>query len=312
MEAVTTVQAVAERVAGGAALNDDDVALLLDAHDLIAIGMMADGVRQQMHGTQTTFVRVFEMHVGAIPAALPPGVSAGELRIVGRPESLEAACAAVAAARGLAGSSTVAGFSLGDLAELRASAPDAYRRVKAAGLDAVSEVPVDALRAAAAEVDAAATEGLVVPRLIVQLAAPDPVALLRRAVDLQQATGVFRAFAPLPRTMSLAEPTTGFDDVKLVALARLLVRSIPCIQVDWPLYGPKLAQVALTVGADDVDGVAAADAGALSPRRSALEEITRNIRAAGLDPVERNGRYERIDRVEPGGQAPRGRATARS
>ena len=52
-------------------------------------------------------------------------------------------------------------------------------------------------------------------------------------------------------------PTTGFDDVKRVALARLVVDNIPSIQVDWALYGPKLAQVALTVGADDVDGVSA-------------------------------------------------------
>ena len=42
----------------------------------------------------------------------------------------------------------------------------------------------------------------------------------------------------------------GFDDVKQVALARLLVSNIDSIQVDWPLYGPKLAQVALSVGAD--------------------------------------------------------------
>ena len=45
--------------------------------------------------------------------------------------------------------------------------------------------------------------------------------------------------------------------------------------MDWALYGPKLAQVALTVGADDVDGVAAADPGTLGTRRSPIEEIKR-------------------------------------
>ena len=79
---------------------------------------------------------------------------------------------------------------------------------------------------------------------------------------LSQAGG-FRAFAPLPRQLSVATPTTGYDDVKAVALARLLLRDVPSIQVDWPLYGPKLAQVGLIVGADDVDGVAAADGGVL-------------------------------------------------
>jgi aminodeoxyfutalosine synthase len=74
-----------------------------------------------------------------------------------------------------------------------------------------------------------------------------------------------------------------------------VARDVPSIQVDWALYGPKLAQVALTVGADDVDGVAAVESSALGPRRSALEEILRNIRAAGLTPVERTGRYERLE-----------------
>jgi aminodeoxyfutalosine synthase len=70
--------------------------------------------------------------------------------------------------------------------------------------------------------------------------------------------------------------------------------NIPSIQVDWPLYGPKLAQVALTVGADDVDGVAAFDPVALGARRSALEDIRRNIHAAALDPVERDGRFAEV------------------
>ena len=81
--------------------------------------------------------------------------------------------------------------------------------------------------------------------------------------------------------------------MKAVALARLLLRDVQSIQVDWPLYGPKLAQVGLIVGADDIDGVAAADAGVLGARRSPLEEIRGNIRAAGLTAVERNGRFER-------------------
>jgi 2-iminoacetate synthase ThiH len=81
-----------------------------------------------------------------------------------------------------------------------------------------------------------------------------------------------------------------------VALARVAVQNIPSIQVDWALYGPKLAQVALTVGADDVDAVSAEDDSGLGRRRAPLEEILRNIRAAAQDPVERNGRFETIAR----------------
>ena len=91
-------------------------------------------------------------------------------------------------------------------------------------------------------------------------------------------------------------PTTGYDDVKRVALARLFAENIPSIQVDWSLYGPKLAQVALTVGANDVDAVSPIDDVSLGHRRAPLEEILRNIRAAGLDPQERNGRFEALAR----------------
>ena len=79
-----------------------------------------------------------------------------------------------------------------------------------------------------------------------------------------------------------------------VALARLLVDNSHSIQVDWRRYGPQLAQVALTFGADDVDGVSPNDAREHGPRRGPLEEITRNIRAAGLVPVERDGRFQTL------------------
>jgi aminodeoxyfutalosine synthase len=118
--------------------------------------------------------------------------------------------------------------------------------------------------------------------------------LLNRARDLQKAVGGFHAFAPLPRSLSIETPSTGYDDVKQIALARVIAENIESIQVDWSLYGPKLAQFALTTGANDVDGVAAVDPGILGTRRSPIEEIRGNIRAAALDPVERNGRFEVI------------------
>jgi len=94
--------------------------------------------------------------------------------------------------------------------------------------------------------------------------------------------------------MASDRPSTGYEDVRQVALARLLVDNIESIQVDWRGYGPQLAQVALTFGADDVDGVCPTDASEHGPRRAPLEEITRNIRAAGLVPVERDGRFRTL------------------
>jgi aminodeoxyfutalosine synthase len=136
-----------------------------------------------------------------------------------------------------------------------------------------------------------------VPRVTVHAAsndaadAPVPAVVIKRVADLQRSVGGIRAFAPLPRTSSVAHPSTGYDDVKTIATARLLADNIDSIQVDWALYGPKLAQVALTMGADDVDGVSPLQ-GDLGRRRSPLEEIRGNIAAAGLDAAERDGYFQ--------------------
>ena len=76
-------------------ISETEAQELLVGKDLIAIGMKADDVRRRLRGTQTTFVRVFEIHVDAPATSLPARTSAGEFRIVGTPRSLEAAIGAV-------------------------------------------------------------------------------------------------------------------------------------------------------------------------------------------------------------------------
>ena len=275
----------------------DEVRELLSDGNLIQTGVRADEVRRARHGARTTFVRVLEVHVDAMPAAWPPGANVGELRLIGAPSSTEAAVRAVKRALAAAGDVPLTAFSMADLARLAASASGGWGRVLAplrdAGLEQIAELPLDVLPAAAQALEAVAAAGLTAPRLTVQHAQRDRdgwIALFRRAAELQQAVGGIRAFAPLARVLDVAHPTTGYDDVTTIALARLLVDNIPSIQVDWPLYGPKLAQVALTTGADDVDGVSPLE-GELGRRRSPLEEIRRNIAAAGLEAVQRDGRF---------------------
>lgn len=287
------IDAIAERVQQGDAINEADARTILAAHDLIAVGILADDARRRVHGARTTFVRVLEVHVDAPPQALPGNLSAGEIRIVGRPSSLEAAVAAAQAVAAIAGGIPVAGFSLQDLGALPGSTlADTCAALHRAGLEMIAEVPVDG-DLGPAEVEIARRAGLAVTRLTVGAMADEQrIGIVARARDLQAAAGGFRCFAPLPRITSVTAPSTGYNDVKQVALARLLAENIDSIQVDWPLYGPKLAQVALTVGADDVDGIAAVETGLLGSRRSAIEEIRGNIRAAALEPVERDGRWE--------------------
>ena len=225
----------------------------------------------------------------------PP--SAGELRIVGVPASRAAAVERVREVAAAAAGAAVSGFSLADLEALAAREGVTLRalleELRAAGLELVAEAPFDRLQDPRRSIEEVNIAGLSLARLTVQkLASADPMPLLKAVAELQRAVAVIRAFAPLPRRVNPAVPTTGYDDVKHVALARLVVDNVPSIQVDWSLYGPKLAQVALTVGADDVDGVSAEDETTEGRRRAPLEEIRRNIRAAGQEPVERNGRFE--------------------
>ncbi len=286
------LEMLAERVSAGDSVTPADAQLLMESRDLIAVGMMADEVRRRLHGLRTTFVRVFEVHVDAAPGSLPASLTAGEIRIVGRPDSLDAALSLVSSVRKTAEKTFLSGFSLTHLSTLGVPLRELSRQLKDAGLDAVAEVALDGVTDAGAVADLR-EGGLGAYRLTVQhYGESSGTGLLERASDLQRSVGGFLAFAPLPRVLSAVTPTTGYDDVKLVATSRLMVTNIPSIQVDWPLYGPKLAQVALTMGADDVDGIAAFDPATLGSRRSALAEIVGNIRAAAQEPAERNGRFE--------------------
>ena len=273
---------------------------LATTHDIISIGMLADDLRRERHGAKTTFVRVATTAAepGA-PVSRPP--SAGELRIVGVPVSRAAAVERVREVAAVAAGAAVTGFSLADLEPLSAREGITLRalleELRAAGLELVAEAPMDRLQDPRRSIEEVNIAGLSLARLTVEkLASADPMALLKAVADLQRAVAVVRAFAPLPRRLNPAAPTTGFEDVKHVALARLVVDNVPSIQVDWSLYGPKLAQVALTVGADDVDGVSAEDETTEGRRRAPLEEIRRNIIAAGQEPVERNGRFDVLAR----------------
>ena len=266
---------------------------ILDTPDLIAAGVAGDEVRRRMHGLKTTFVRVFEIHVDAPPQALPPRTDAGEFRIVGRPGSLESAVAAVRAALALANGRPVTGFTVDALQSLGAL-EEVGRALRDAGLAAVAQLPIDLVEDPTRAATALRAAGLQMNTITIDVLPDDPAArhdICEGVRALAQSLGGFKAFAPLPRTLSVTKPTTGYDDVKQIALARVVVDNVPSIQVDWALYGPKMAQVALTVGADDVDNVSAVDPGILGTRRSPLEEIKTNIKAAALEAVERDGLF---------------------
>lgn len=272
---------------------------LLDTPDLISIGVGADDARRARHQNRVTFVRVLDVPLHAAAAAAVPA-AAGEVRVTGAVESSDRAVQAIAALSRIAGGTPLTGFALHDLEALAGredvALSELAARLRRAGMDAVAEAAVDRLRDPRAALRAAHDGGLGIARLTIETTPRDAIALLDRvrAAAAGLPPGVAPAFAPLPRTLDPAMPTTGYDDVKLVAIARLFLDNIDTIQVDWSLYGPKLAQVALTFGANDLDAVPLdpPNVNLLGPRRAPLEEVRRNIRAASLEPVERNGRFE--------------------
>lgn len=279
-------------------VSEQTLTTLAASHDIIAIGMVADDARRARHGLRTTFVRVADVRVAAVADVVVPA-AAGEIRIVGTPANRAAAVDRLRQVTALAGGVPVSAFSLADLEQIAAQEAITLRalleELRGAGLEAVAEAPIDQLLDARRGIEEVNIAGLSLARLTVyKSVSADPLPLLKSVAELQRHVGVIRSFAPLARRVNPSSPTTGYDDVKKVALARIVCDNIASIQVDWSLYGPKLAQVALTVGADDVDAVSPLDEATEGRRRAPLEEIRRNIRAAGLEPVERNGRYETV------------------
>ena len=296
---------VTRKLVDGAAPDERDWQILTGTHDLIAIGVAADDVRRRRHADRVTFVQVLDVPVEAVAIEASCLDQVGELRLTGRPASVEVAVAAVRAVVARAGSVPVTGFALEDLQGLCGyevgKLGEVLVELREAGLALVTELAADTLTHPEPVFEVLQASGLTVARLTLGDAAGEAVfPLVRRVSTWDGARAVCRSFAPLPRAEP-SLPTTGYSDLRKVALARLLIDNIDSIQVDWTRHGPKLAQVALTFGADDVDAVPAAVPDDLGWRRSPREAIRRNIVAAGFAAVRRNGCFETLDVLDRSG-----------
>jgi aminodeoxyfutalosine synthase len=298
------------KVDAGEPLSDEDAAALASTRDIISLGMLATTVRRKLHGIEVTYLRVADLEISRLDGKrfrdpfpegsreTDPGTvsqpAAGEYRILETPATLDAAVEAVAAARDIAGTTPLSAFSLFELGKLHEPLPVVLAALAKAGLELVAYAPVDWLADPERAIESVTDAGLGLSRLTISETPDRPwTAVCRQVAALQTKMRSIRAFAPLARTLDAGQPTTGYEDVKRVAIARLLAGDVDSIQVDWALYGPKLAQVALTFGADDIDSVSAEDNGPQGRRRSPVEEIRRSIHAAGSEPVERDGHFAR-------------------
>jgi aminodeoxyfutalosine synthase len=136
----------------------------------------------------------------------------------------------------------------------------------------------------------------------------DRVDHLVRLRNLQEETGGFVTFIPLafhPDNTPLQHigKTTGFADIRNIAVARLMLDNIPHIKAYWVMMTPRMAQIALRFGADDIDGTIVEeriyhDAGATTSQGLRRAELLQLIRKAGRTPVERDTLYRPVQRTE--------------
>lgn len=136
----------------------------------------------------------------------------------------------------------------------------------------------------------------------------DRVDHLLKLRALQDDTGGFQTFIPLafhPEHTALHHipKTTGFNDLKAIAISRLLLDNIDHIKAYWIMMTPSVAQIAQRFGADDLDGTVVEekiyhDAGATTSQSLRRGELLRLIRVAGREPLERDTLYRPVTRTE--------------
>jgi aminodeoxyfutalosine synthase len=359
------LETVAEKVLTGKRLTFDDGVALYRSHDLLAIGWLANFVREKRHGKRTYFN--VNRHINPTNVC----VASCKLCAFGRkPDAPGAYTMALEEAFRIAGENwTEAVTEFHIVGGLHPDLPFEYyvdllrglkqrfpsvhlkaftaveigyyahltqlpirqilARLKEAGLGSLpgggAEIFAPAVRRVICDHKIGAYTWLKIHRTAHELglhsnatmlyghieSAEDRVGHLLQLRGLQDETHGFLTFIPLafhtPNTElgKLVEhhETTGFMDLKNVAVARLLLDNFPHIKAYWVMMTPRVAQVALKFGADDLDGTVVEekiyhDAGATTPQAMTRQQIIRLIREAGQEPFERDTLYRPVTRTE--------------
>jgi cyclic dehypoxanthinyl futalosine synthase len=200
---------------------------------------------------------------------------------------------------------------------------ETLERLRDAGLDSLpgggAEILVDSVRKAVSPRKIGADEWLEVMRVAQSIGMwttatmmfgslenrADRIEHLRRIRDLQDEHGKFRAFIPWSyspgHTQLGGEGSSGLDYLKTLAISRIFLDNVPNIQASWVTQGPKLGQIALAFGANDLgstmieENVVAATG---VTNRMMTRDMVSAIADAGFTPVQRDTRYEEVHRFE--------------
>jgi aminodeoxyfutalosine synthase len=351
---------VLAKVQAGQRLDYDDGLALYRSSDLLAIGYMANLVRQRLHGNLTYFnvnrhINPTDVCVASCKlcafgkrakdptaytmsleevwhrAGLGYAEGATEFHIVGglHPElTVDWYCDLLRGLKQRFPSVHVKAFTMVEIAyfakRFKLSVEEVLRRLKDAGMDSMpgggAEIFSERVRRIICDHKIDGNEWLDVARLAHKMGLKsnctmlyghieneeDRVDHLIRLRELQDETGGFVTFIPLafhPDNTPLEHVprTTGFLDLKNIAIARLMLDNIPHIKAYWVMMTPKIAQIAQRFGADDIDGTVVEeriyhDAGAETSQGLRRNELLHLIREAGREPVERDTAYRRVER----------------
>ena len=345
------LEPVRDKVLAGHRLSFEDGVALYRSHDLLALGALANHVREQRHGDAAYFV--WNTHINHTNVCVatcdfcafaakkdePRAYTMGLDEVFGNVAGLPKAVREVHIVGGLHPDLPFAYFTdmMRGIKKVRSdihikaftavevfffhklyrmSVEKVLAELKEAGLDSMpgggAEIFAKETRDKIIKGKADAEQWLAVMREAHRQGIPtnatmlyghvesveDRVDHLLRLRALQDETGGFVTYIPLAfqpweaPAMKLPE-TTGFEDLKAIALGRLMLDNFPHIKSYWIMIGPRLAQVGLSFGADDLDGTVteekiAHDAGAQTAQSLTVHELCRLIREAGRRPLERD------------------------
>jgi len=356
------LEPIAERVQRGERLSFDDGVTLYQSPDLLAVGWLANLVRERMHGN----VAYFNVNRHINPTNVC--VAACRLCAFGRKKGTEGSYTMAleqaweTAASGYTEAVTefhivgglhpdlpfeyfldlvsglkqrfpqvhIKAFTMVEVAFLakraKLSIEDTLKKMKAAGVDSLpgggAEIFADRVRHIICDHKIDGNEWLETARIAHNLGLrsnatmlyghiendEDRVDHLLRLRSLQDETGGFQTFIPLafhPANTALGHltTTTGMTDIRQIAVSRLLLDNFAHIKAYWQMMTPKIAQISLRFGSDDIDGTVVEekiyhDAGATTPQGLKRRGLIRLITEAGREPIERDTLYRSVTRTE--------------
>src|SRR6202167_1074600 len=356
------LEPIAQRVLAGERLSADDGLALFQSHDLLAVGGLANHVREQRHGNLCYYnvnrhinpTNVCVAHCklcafgrsadvqGAYTMALEEifargaqGVSEGatEFHIVGGLHPDLSFDYYLDLIRGLKQRFPQVHLKAFTMVEVhyyarlsKLSIKDTLLKMKDAGVDSLpgggAEIYHPRVRKLICDHKVSGQMWLQIARTAHQVGLRSNATMLYGHIEtpeervdhllrlrgLQDETHGFVTFIPLafhPENTALSHipKPTAFDDLKAIAVSRLLLDNFDHIKAYWIMMTPRVAQVALRFGANDIDGTVVEekiyhDAGASTPQGLTHADLERLIRAAGRVPVERDTLYRKVDRSQ--------------